>query len=131
MIKEFDILSKDRYELINITSKVEDIIGQSSVKDGLLLVFVPHSTAGIVLTEDEPGLKKDWLCFLEKIVSGFKFEHNKIDNNAEAHILSGLIGQGKTLAVRNGKTVKGTWQDIFLIELDGPRTRKVIVRIIK
>ncbi|KPJ55114.1 hypothetical protein AMJ47_01150 [Parcubacteria bacterium DG_72] len=130
MIKEFDILTRDRYELVNITSKVEEIIEQGSVGDGLVLVFVPHSTAGIILTEDEPGLKNDWLCFLEKIVSGFKFEHNRIDDNADSHILSGILGQARTLPIRNGKTVRGTWQDIFLVELDGPRTRRVIIKLI-
>ena len=131
MIKEFDVLTKDRYELINITSKVEEIIQQSEIKNGLVLVFVPHSTAGVVLTEDEPGLKDDWLKFLKKTVSSFDFEHNRIDDNADSHILSGLIGQGKTLAIENNKLIQGTWQQIFLVELDGPRTRKVIVKVLK
>ena len=130
MIKDFDVSTKHKYELVNITSRVEQIVEQSSVEDGLVLVFVPHSTAGIVLTEDESGLKNDWLCFLEKIVSGFKFEHNRIDNNAQAHLLSGLLGQCKTLAVKNGKIIRGTWQDIFLVELDGPRTRRIVIKII-
>jgi secondary thiamine-phosphate synthase enzyme len=130
MLKEFNISTKERYQLIDITEKVEEIAQRSGVKDGLVLVFVPHSTAGIILTEDESGLKEDWLKFLKKIVSGFDFLHNRIDNNADSHILSGLVGQGKTLAVEDGKLVRGTWQQIFLAEFDGPRTRKVIIRII-
>jgi len=127
---EFKISTEERYELVNITDKVEEIVKESGVKDGLALVFAPHSTAGIVLTEDEPGLKKDWLNFLNKTVSGFSFLHNKIDNNADSHILSGLIGQGKVLAVEKGQIIRGVWQDIFLLELDGPRSRKIIVKII-
>lgn len=130
MIKKFEILTKNRYELINITKKVEEFIKESKVEGGLVLIFVPHSTAGIVLTEDEAGLKNDWLSFLKKIVSGFDFEHNEIDNNADSHIISGFLGQGKTLGIEDGKLIKGTWQDIFLLELDGPRIRKVVVKIL-
>ena len=67
MIKEFNVSTKDRYQLIDITDKVEEIIIESGVKNGLVLVFAPHSTAGIVLTENEEGLKKDWLKVLKKL----------------------------------------------------------------
>lgn len=129
MIKEFNISSKDRYQLIDITSEVEGVIADSGVKDGLCLVFVPHSTAAIVLTENEEGLKKDWLAVLKKLVSGFDFLHDRIDNNADSHILSGLLGQGKTLPIEKGRLIRGTWQQIFLAELDGPRERRVSVSI--
>ena len=131
MIKEFNVLTKDRYQLVDITEKVEEIIRDSQVENGLILVFVPHSTAGVLLTENESGLKEDWLKVLKKVVSGFDFLHNKIDNNADSHILSGLTGQGKTLAIENSKLIRGTWQQIFLAEFDGPRTRKVLIKIIE
>ena len=129
MIKEFSISSKDRYQLIDITSEVEEVVADSGVKDGLCLVFVPHSTAAIVLTENEEGLKKDWLAVLKKLVSGFDFLHDRIDNNADSHTLSGLLGQGKTLPIEKGRLIRGTWQQIFLVELDGPRERRVSVSI--
>jgi len=131
MIREFSISTKERYQLIDITSEVEKIIKESGVKEGSALVFVAHSTAGILLTENEEGLKQDWLAFLKKLVSGFDFQHNRIDDNADSHILSGLLGQGKFLPLENGLLVRGTWQQIFLLELDGPRTRKITVKIIK
>ena len=131
MLKEFNIFTKKKYELVDISERVERIVQENNIKDGLVLVFVPHSTAGIVLTEDEPGLKEDWLKVLKKLVSGFDFFHNQIDNNADSHILSGLIGQGKTLIAENGRLIRGTWQQIFLVELDGPRTRKIIVKIVQ
>ena len=130
MLKEFNISTKERYQLIDITERVERIVQESDIKNGLVLVFIPHSTAGIILTESESGLKEDWLKVLKKLVSDFDFLHNKIDNNADSHILSGLIGQGKTLAIENGRLIRGTWQQIFLAEFDGPRTRKVIIKII-
>jgi secondary thiamine-phosphate synthase enzyme len=130
MLKEFNILTKERYQLIDITEKVEEIVQESEVKDGLVLVFVPHSTAGIILTENELGLKEDWLKFLKKLVSGFDFQHNRVDDNADSHILSGLVGQERILLVKGGQIIRGTWQQIFLLELDGPRNRKIIVKII-
>ena len=130
MLKEFNISTEDRYQLIDITDRVEKIVRESKIKNGLVLIFVHHSTAAVLLTENESGLKEDWLKVLKKIVSGIDFLHNRIDNNADSHILSGLVGQGKTLVIENNKLIRGTWQQIFLVELDGPRTRKVIVKIL-
>ena len=130
MLKEFNISTKERYQLIDITEKVEEIVKRSEIKNGLVLVFVMHSTAGILLNENEPGLKEDWLKIFKKITSGIDFAHNRTDNNADAHIIAGLIGNEKTLALENGRLVRGTWQQIFLAEFDGPRTRKVIIKII-
>ena len=130
MLKEFNISTKERYELIDITERVEEIVKRSEIKNGLVLVFVMHSTAGILLNENEPGLKEDWLKIFKKITSGVNLIHNQIDDNADAHIVAGLIGSGKTLALENGRLIRGTWQQIFLVELDGPRTRKVVIKII-
>ena len=131
MIREINVSSRERYQLIDITDEVEKIVKENGVKDGLVLVFTPHSTAGILLTENEKGLKEDWLIFLKKLVSGFGFQHNKIDDNADSHILSGLVGQERVLHVKGGQMIRGTWQQIFLLELDGPRSRKVIVKIVE
>ena len=130
MFKELDISTENRYQLVDITEEVEETVKKSKVEDGLVLVFVPHSTAGVVLTENEKGLKNDWLEIFKKLTSGIDFEHNKIDDNADSHLLSGLIGQGKVLPIKDGKIIRGTWQQIFLAEFDGPRERKVIVEII-
>jgi len=141
MKKQLTIETEDRFQLIDITNQVENFVAQNKVKSGICLVFVPHSTAAIILTENEDGLKNDWLRFLKKLIEGEKFsakgrpasgwEHDRIDNNADSHLLSGLLGQGKVFPVENGQLVRGTWQQIFLVELDGPRTRKVTVKIIK
>jgi secondary thiamine-phosphate synthase enzyme len=128
---DFKIQSQERYQLIDITSQIEKVVSQSRIENGLCLVFTPHSTAAIILTENEERLKRDWLKILKKLVAGFEFEHNLIDNNADSHLLSGLLGQGKTLIIKNGRLVRGTWQQIFLVELDGPKERKVVVKISK
>ena len=128
---EISIKTNQRYQLIDLTDQVELIVSKSKIKEGLCLVFVPHSTAAIILTENESGLKNDWLKMLKKLVAGEKFEHDRIDNNADAHLLSGLLGQGKVLPLEDSKIIRGTWQNIFLVELDEPRTRRVIIKIIK
>jgi len=130
MFEELNISTENRYQLVDITEEVERIVGESGVKNGLALVFVPHSTAGIVLTENERGLKNDWLEIFKKLTSGIDFEHNKIDDNADSHILSGLIGQGRVLPIKDNRIIRGTWQQIFLAEFDGPRERRVIVEIL-
>jgi len=129
--KEISVSSQNRYQLIDITDEVEKIATESKVKNGICLVFVPHSTAAIIFTENESGLKSDWLKILKKEVEGMSFEHDRIDDNADSHILSGLLGQGKTLPIEGGRIVRGTWQQIFLVELDGPRTRRVVIKTIK
>ena len=131
MKKEISVSSQNRYQLIDITDEVEKIATESKVKNGICLVFVPHSTAAIIFTENESGLKSDWLKILKKEVEGMSFEHDRIDDNADSHILSGLLGQGKTLPIEGGRIVRGTWQQIFLVELDGPRTRRVVIKTIK
>ena len=130
MLKEFNISTKEKCQLIDITERVEKIVAESGIKSGLVLVFVMHSTAGILLNENEPGLKEDWLKIFKKITSGVDLIHNQIDDNADAHIVAGLMGNEKTLALENGRLIRGTWQQIFLVELDGPRTRKVVIKII-
>ncbi|PIR07275.1 hypothetical protein COY65_02630 [Candidatus Jorgensenbacteria bacterium CG_4_10_14_0_8_um_filter_39_13] len=140
MTDEINVSSEEKYQLIDITDRVEKIVKESGIKDGLVLVFVPHSTAGILLTENEAGLKEDWLSFLKRLVSGFDpeaeqarsgadFQHNRIDDNADSHILSGLIGQEKVFPLKGGRLLRGIWQQIFLLELDGPRNRKIIVEV--
>ncbi len=130
MEKKFAISTNKNIELIDITGKVEEIVSQSEVEDGLCLVFVPHSTAAVVITENEAGLVNDWENFLSRLTPDIDYQHDRIDNNAESHLLSGLLGQTKTLPIKNSRLERGTWQQIFLAELDGPRsTRNVVVKI--
>ncbi|MFW6110210.1 MAG: secondary thiamine-phosphate synthase enzyme YjbQ [Patescibacteria group bacterium] len=125
----FTTSTEKRYQLVDITSQVEAFVRENNEEKGTCLIFTPHSTAAILLTENEKGLKNDWLKILKDIVSGYDFEHNKIDNNADSHILSGLLGQEKTIPIQEGRLAKGTWQQIFLVELDGPRKREITITV--
>ncbi len=128
----FYVSSSRRRELIDVTSKVEERVSKSGIKDGLCHVFVPHATAAVIANEHERGLMNDILRALEMIVPpDANWAHNLIDNNADAHILASIIGPSRSFPVENGRLVRGTWQNIFVVELDGPRgARRVVVTVI-
>ena len=126
--KEFTVRTSKRVEVINITHLVEEAVLASRVENGACLVHAPHATAAIVLNEDEPGLKKDIVRWIEKhIPSDGMWEHNRIDDNAAAHIASALISSTRIVPVIGRRLVRGTWQEFLLVELDGPRSRRIFV----
>lgn len=123
-----------KHQPIDITQEVEDIVDKSKVKEGICFLYVPHATAAITINENaDPNIQTDIIKAINKIVPEHdNYLHDNIDNNAAAHIKSTIIGVSKTIPINNGKLQLGTWQDIFFIEFDGPRSnRKVIVEIIK
>ncbi|MEM2908666.1 MAG: secondary thiamine-phosphate synthase enzyme YjbQ [Candidatus Bilamarchaeaceae archaeon] len=122
---EFYVETKKRIEIIDITSKVEERIGSGDA----VVVFVPHATAALIINEFEPNIKADYENFFSKIAKG-EWKHNVIDDNAEAHILGALISPSIVVPAEGGKLSLGTWQRIMLVELDGPRKRRVIVKMI-
>lgn len=117
-------------EIINITPKIESWLRQISAKEGILLITVPHATAGLILNEDEPGLTKDilsvakFLDFIGAQIGGFA--HNRVDKNTAAHLGSALFGSQLSLPISGSKVQRGTWQEILFIELDGPRPERHI-----
>ncbi|NIM46588.1 MAG: YjbQ family protein [Candidatus Aenigmarchaeota archaeon] len=133
MVKELTFSSSSKLELIDITSQIEEVVLNSKVEKGLCFISVPHATAAIILNENESGLKEDILKSFEKIVPpNSEYLHNQVDNNAQAHILSSILGQNKFLLVKDGRLIRGTWQNIFFVELDGPRSRRrVIIKVEK
>ncbi len=131
LMEVFELKTHNRMEIINITTEINFILEKSNIKKGLVNIYSKHSTSGIVINEDEPGLLKDFQNTLETLVpSNGNYKHDIIDNNADSHIRSFLIGNSETIPLYNGKLDLGTWQSIFFVELDGPRTRKVTVTIV-
>lgn len=131
-IKELNYETNKQVEVIDVTGDVERVVRESGIRNGLVLVFAPHATAAIVLNEAEEGLLSD---IRNKILELFprqgNYAHNLIDNNANSHLASAFLGQGKVLPLVNGSIIRGTWQNILLVELDGPRSRRrVIVEVI-
>ena len=130
MFDTITVKTSRQTEIVSITGEVQRIVSLSKVKSGICIVYVPHTTAGITINEDaDPSVKKDILKELNKIIP-FEDNYSHIEGNSAAHIKSTIVGMSKTLIIRDGKLVLGTWQGIFFCEFDGPRTRKVYIQII-
>jgi secondary thiamine-phosphate synthase enzyme len=124
-MEEIIVQTSKRRELINITQEVEKRI---KIENGICFLFVPHATCALIMNEDEPLIKADYLNLFEKLVpENQNYNHNKIDNNADSHLLSLLFKPFLIIPIKNKSLYKGTWQEIFLAEFDGPRRRKVVI----
>lgn len=122
--------SNKRVEIIDVTQDINDILTKSKIKDGLINIFAKHSTAGIVINENESGLVKDFQNTIESLIpENNNYLHDRIDNNADSHIRSFFIGSSETIPVENGSLSLGTWQSVFFVELDGPRSRKFVITV--
>lgn len=127
----FSVPTSERVELKDITREVVAEVGKSGVKDGIVLVYVPHATAALIINENESGLVSDMTATIKNLIPRDRpYEHDRIDNNAWSHLTSAVLGCSLTIPVTGGQLERGTWQNIFLVELDGPRHRKVVVKVI-
>lgn len=129
--KKISFSTNEKFQLVNITSQVEKIVKESNVNNGFCLIFAPHATAALIANENEAGLIKDILGHIKELFPTEKsWQHNRIDDNAHAHVASAVIGAHLIFPIIEGKLVRGSWQDIFFVEMDGPRAnRQVIVQI--
>ena len=126
------IETSKRIELIDITSEIQEEIMKSEVSEGICIISTGHTTAGIVINENESGLKEDILALLKKLVpTDAGYMHDRIDNNADSHLRAMLLGASETLPVSEGKLELGTWQRIFFAEMDGPRSRTVNITLLR
>ncbi len=127
-----DIQTTARTELIDITDRVRALVKESGIKDGICVISTRHTTGGIIVNENERGLRSDILDMLASLVPEDRnYAHNSIDNNADAHLRSVLLGMSETIPIEDGHLVLGTWQSIFFVELDGPRNRTINVKMIE
>jgi secondary thiamine-phosphate synthase enzyme len=130
MQHELTYRSRQKYETIDLTADVAGVVAAAGIDEGLCSVFVPHATAAIVINEnDDPNLCTDLLDALAKLVPEGVWRHDRVDNNGAAHIKAAILGPSETVPVRAGRLLLGTWQAIMLVELDGPRQRRVLVTI--
>ena len=129
-LKRFEISTRSRVEFVDITDRIERFLSESGVRDGICLVYTPHTTSAILINENaDPSLHKDFDKFL-KGLAPHRDDYSHNDGNCDSHLKSALIGPSKTLPVENGRLVLGTWQGVFLCEFDGPRRRQVTVKIV-
>jgi secondary thiamine-phosphate synthase enzyme len=131
---EFTIRTAQRHDLVNVTGELGQAVRESGVDAGIACAMVPHTTCALILNEDEPGLRQDILRLVHEVVEPLRrkapFAHDRVDDNAAAHLTSILLQPSLNVAVVGGRPALGTWQSLFLVELDGPRPRtlRVVIR---
>jgi len=123
-------LSTSKEGFFDVTEKVKDAVASSKVKNGICIVYCPHTTAAITINENsDPDVVTDLLfAFNKTFIDRKEFKH--IEGNSAAHLKSSIIGASETIIINNGKLVLGTWQAIYFCEFDGPRTRKFYVKVL-
>ena len=129
MNTEISVKSRSRNEFINITQEVQNVVNKSGIKDGVCHIFVPHTTAGITINEAaDPDVVEDIQRQLDKIAPA-DGNYRHAEGNSDAHIKASITGSSQAVFIENGRLKLGTWQGIFFCEFDGPRNRKVWVKI--
>lgn len=131
MFEKFNVNTPKRNQLVDISKDIRAIIDKHKIKEGVLHVFCPHTTAAITINENaDPSVQTDISETLSKLIP-LRPDYAHTEGNADAHIKASIVGSSRTLFVNEGKIAFGTWQGIYLCEFDGPRTREVWVKIIK
>ena len=129
--QDVQVSTRNRVELVDISRDVEEVVKKSGMSEGLCVVHATHSTVAIIVNEHEVGLMSDIVKKVQQeFPKGAGWLHDRVDDNADAHLASSFLGQTRVLPVRNASLVRGTWQNIFLLELDGPLARRVTVEVI-
>lgn len=129
-MKEFGVTTRKRQEFIDITGEVASIVKEEGLEEGVALVFVPHTTAGVTINEGaDPAVVRDVVTVLDKLVPE-DFDYRHLEGNSPAHIKASLMGSSVQVIVSQTRMRLGTWQKIFFCEFDGPRSRKVWVQLL-
>jgi secondary thiamine-phosphate synthase enzyme len=129
-MRVLDIQTPSREALIDITALVEEEVRKTEVNAGICLVYAPHTTAGLTINENaDPSVRQDLLMMLKKAVpDALAYAHT--EGNAPAHVKASLVGSSVWLIIEDGRLALGTWQGVYFCEFDGPRRRKVYLKII-
>jgi secondary thiamine-phosphate synthase enzyme len=130
MLHTMSVRTGSRTEFLDLTSQIQEVVRLSGVAQGLCHIFVPHTTAGVTINENaDPSVKADILMVLNKIISD-RESYRHAEGNSPAHIKSSLVGPQLTVMVADGRLLLGTWQGIYFCEFDGPRSRKLHVKVV-
>ena len=126
----FSVKTTRRCELVDITDRVASLVETSGVAEGVAHVYVPHTTCGITINEAaDPTVAADIIMYLDELVPRDHPKYRHAEGNSDAHIKASFLGSSVTVFIEAGRLFLGTWQGLFLGEFDGPRTRRVIVRV--
>ena len=131
MLKELTVQTSSRTELVLMDQQVSQIVKESGVEEGICVLWVPHTTAAVTINENaDPDVVRDILYETEKIVP-YQDGYHHSEGNSDAHIKSSLVGPSLSLIIKASKLVLGTWQSIYFCEFDGPRTRRLLVKVME
>ncbi|HEU4401223.1 MAG TPA: secondary thiamine-phosphate synthase enzyme YjbQ [Candidatus Polarisedimenticolia bacterium] len=124
-----EVRTPTRVAIVNVTGTVRQALDDTGMRSGLAVVSVPHTTCALTVNEDEAGLREDLVRLASRLLVPLAdqepFHHDRVDDNARAHLTAVLIGHSATLPVVDGDLRLGAWQSLFLLEMDGPRTRRL------
>jgi len=131
MIRHLRVKTNARTELVDITQGVQRLVAESGVRSGVCYLYVPHTTAGVTINENsDPNVGRDILKELNRVIP-FDDDYGHSEGNSAAHIKSTLVGISKSVLVEDGRLALGTWQAVFFCEFDGPRDRRVMIKVMK
>jgi len=129
-MKELHISSQKREEMIDITIEIQNVVNQEKIREGHLIVYVPHTTAAVTINEGaDPDVQQDIIDILHKLLPEHS-HYRHAEGNSDAHIKASLLGSSVTVLISNGKLLLGTWQHIFFYEGDGPRQRIIFIDLV-
>lgn len=127
---ELSVRTTKKREMIDLTPRVAELVARAGLVEGLCNVYVAHATAAIVINEnDDPNVCVDTLDALDRLIPAGQWRHDRVDGNAASHIQAAILGPGETIPVRASQLCLGRWQAVMLVELDGPRERRVLVTL--
>lgn len=125
-----ELETSKRAQIIDITRNIEAALAESGLRKGLVNIYSKHSTSAIFINENESGLLEDYQNLIESLIpTGNNYKHDRIDNNADSHLRSFIIGNNETIPFENGSMDLGTWQSVFFLDMDGPRNRRITITI--
>jgi len=131
MIKQLRVKTNSRTELVDITPGIQRLVAESGVRSGVCHLYVPHTTSAVTINENsDPNVGRDILKELNKVIP-FEDHYGHSEGNSAAHIKASIIGVSQTVMVEEGRLALGTWQAVFLCEFDGPRDRRVMVKVMR
>jgi len=129
VFKTFNIKSRAKTEFIDITDDINEAIKESGIKSGICYIYVPHTTAGITINEGaDPSVKRDIIATLNRLIP-FEGDYQHMEGNSAAHIKSTIVGVSQFVVIEDGRALLGTWQSVYFCEFDGPRHRRVVLKI--
>ncbi|MBO6133775.1 MAG: YjbQ family protein [Lachnospiraceae bacterium] len=129
-LTEISVRTSSHTEMIDITRKVQEAVSRSGVKDGICVVFVPHTTAAVTINENaDPDVQTDFMKEINKIVP-WEDGYRHMEGNSAAHLKASMMGFSETIIISNGALLLGTWQGVYFLEYDGARNRRVYIKIL-